>query len=190
LYSSTAVLASGGVVSSACSFSSRNPYLPACASTAGRAGVAGRVTCDESPTTFALFLLDERRLQQHTETISSAITVMTPVNPPTNGYFELLSDAPDREPDGGTAVVPPAVGAAVVPPAWHFGADLAADSFISPGCDNMVVRKPVGFGLVGVHRQHGSPSSWPLVMPSPSESIMHSALFHCSSPTLLKSRPN
>lgn len=57
----------------------------------------------------------------------------------------------------------------------------------SPGCDNWTVLSVAP--LVGVHVQQGSPSSSPLVSPSPSESVLHSASFH-SRPRRAKSRPN
>ena len=49
----------------------------------------------------------------------------------------------------------------------------------SPGCESPVDQSVTGFD-VWFHTQHGSPSSWPFVWPSPSESIMHSDVTHCS----------
>lgn len=54
----------------------------------------------------------------------------------------------------------------------HFGAFLARFSLFSPGWSYVVLR---GTGLSSVHSQHGSPSSSPLVSPSPSESLRQSS---------------
>lgn len=59
----------------------------------------------------------------------------------------------------------------------------------SPGWLRSVRRSSTESALSTVQTQHGSPSSWPLVRPSPSESVSHSSLVH-SKPWALKSRPN
>lgn len=69
----------------------------------------------------------------------------------------------------------------------HPGALPAPFCVASPGWLSFVRRS--GEPLEGVQRQQGSPSSSPLVRPSPSESFMQSAFVH-RKPAAMKSRPN
>lgn len=65
------------------------------------------------------------------------------------------------------------------------GIELTSDA--TPGCERSVRRRTTDES--GVHSQHGSPSSSPLVRPSPSESIAHSSRVHAKL-AAAKSRPN
>ena len=60
--------------------------------------------------------------------------------------------------------------------------------FTIPGCVSVVVRLPRQLLAPLVKAQHGSPSSYPLVIPSPSESAAQSAGVHCF-PAAAKARP-
>jgi hypothetical protein len=154
--------------------------------------VVGILVVEDGVVEFDLAVVDDGD-GAATDGLDEDLVVLVEFDEPEGDDNSVAVDVEESEPDdtfvdvagaGDVTVAADAAGAgavvivAVEPPVAQssdFHNDASATLAFTPGSESPVTRSGVA---PVVHTQHGSPSSWPFVWPSPSESAWQSASVH------------